>query len=386
MYGETIYHSHSHAVLTIQPVDPHSRADVRHFMALPHRLYDGDPRWIPPLNSECRVALDRARHPFYEHSDASFFTALRNGRPVARLGVLEHRPHNAAHTRRDASFTMFECEDDLDVAAALFDAAFSWARARGLERMVGPRGLGALDGYGVLVDGFDRPQLMTMTNYNPPSYPALLERLGFAKEVDFVSYELDRETFVMPEVVRHAAAKAESQLRIVRYPTRRALVRAARRIGATYNAAFVDNWEFYPLTDREVDFVVDEVRLLADPRLMTFIAANGDIVGFVLAFPDVSAALRRMRGRLTPLGIVRLLHERSHTTRVALNGAGIVPQHQGRGGNALLYTQIERAVRASRFRTAELPQVAETAVKMRSDLERLGARPIKRHRVFARDL
>jgi hypothetical protein len=373
-------------MLAIEPVDAQSRRDVRRFIELPYLLYSRDPKWVPPLRSDARAVLDRERHPFYEHSDASYFVAARAGQVVGRLGVLEHRPYNRVHATRHAAFTLFECEDDSDAACALFDAAFAWARARGLDRIVGPRGLGALDGYGVLVDGFDRPQLMTMTNYNPRWHPTLLERLGFAKEVDFVSYELDRDTFVMPGVVRHAAARAESALRIVRYPTRRALVEAARRIGETYNRAFVDNWEYYPLTAREVDFVVDQVRPLADPRLMTFIAAGDDIVGFVLAFPDVSAALRSMRGRLTPWGIARLLRERSRATRVALNGAGILPEHQGRGGNALLYVQIERAVRQSQFQTAELPQVAETAVKMRADLERLGARPIKRHRVFAREL
>jgi hypothetical protein len=373
-------------MLTIEAVDVRSRRDVRRFLDLPHRLYRGDPRWVSPLGAEAHVALNPERHPFYEHSEASFFVARRGAEVNGRLGVLEHRPYNRAHGTTSASFTLFECEDDEDTAAGLFERAFDWARDRGLNRIVGPRGLGALDGYGVLVDGFDRPQLMTMTNYNPPSYPRLLERLGFGKEVDFVSYELDRETFVMPDAIRRAAARAEPRLRLVRYPTRRALVRAARRIGETYNRAFVDNWEYYPLTDREVDFVVDQVRPLADPRLMTFIAAGDEIVGFVLAFPDVSAALRSMRGRLTPWGVLRLLRERAHATRVALNGAGILPEHQGHGGNAMLYVQIERAVRESRFRTAELPQVAETAVKMRADLERLGARPIKRHRVFGRDL
>jgi GNAT superfamily N-acetyltransferase len=363
-----------------------SRTDVRRFLELPFNIYRHDRRWVPPLHADGRLALDRARHPFYEHSDATFLLAERDGHVAGRLGVIEHRPYNRAHATRHASFTMFECLNDIEIGASLFDRAAEWARARGLTRMVGPRGLGALDGYGILIDGFDRPQLMTMTNYNPRWYPEMLEGLGFGKEVDFVSYELDRDTFVMPDTVRRAAAKAGSELRVVRYPTRRKLVQAARRIGETYNRAFVNNWEYYPLTAREVDFVVKQVRPLADPRLMTFIAAGEEIVGFVLAFPDVSDALKALGGRLTPWGIARLLHARARATRVALNGAGIVPEFQGHGGNALLYLQIERAVRESRFRTAELPQVAETAVKMRADLERLGARPIKTHRVFARAL
>jgi hypothetical protein len=283
-------------MLTIEELDPRSRADVRRFVEFPFDLYRADPFWVPPLRTDARVALDPARHPFYEHSDARFFLAGRGGRVSGRIGVLEHRPYNRAHGTHQASFTLFDCQDDAEAARALFDRALDWARGRGLTRLVGPRGLGALDGYGVLVHGFDRPQLMTMTGYNPPYYARLLESLGFAKEVDFVSCEIDRATFVMPEAVRRAAARAESTLRIVRYPTRRALVRAARGIGDTYNRAFAGNWEYYPLSAREVDFVVGQVRPLADPRLMTFIAAGDAIVGFVLAFPDVSRALRAARG------------------------------------------------------------------------------------------
>jgi GNAT superfamily N-acetyltransferase len=193
---------------------------------------------------------------------------------------------------------------------------------------------------------------------------------------------LTSAAFTMPDVVRRAAARAAGTLRIVQYANKRALVRAARSIGDTYNAAFTKNWEYYPLTVREIDFLVEQVRPLVNHRLMTFIAAGEEIVGFVLAFPDVSAALQRARGRLTPWSLARLLVERHRTRSVALNGAGILPSYQGRGGNALLYTQIERAVREGGFDRAELPQVAESATRMRADLERLGATPIKTHRVY----
>jgi hypothetical protein len=374
-------------VLEIQQVDVRSAAAVRQFIDLPFRVYRGNTQWVPPLRRDVRETLDPCRHPFYEHSEATFFVAVRKGEPVARIAVLEHRPYNQWHQVRQASFTLFECaEGEAEAARELFARAFAWASSRRLVRIVGPKGFGALDGYGLLIDGFDRRQLMTMTNYNPAWYRELVESLGFDKEVDFVTYELSRRTFVMPEGVHAAAKRASQTLRIVRYPSRRALVREARRIGETYNGAFVNNWEYYPLSEKEIAFVVDQVRPLADPRLMTFIAAGRRIVGFVLAFPDVSQAMQRMNGRLTPWGIAGLLWDRQRTRRVALNGAGILPEYQGRGGNALLYTQIERAVRSSSFEDAELPQVAESAKRMRRDLERLGARAIKVHRVYGRDV
>lgn len=389
--------------LQVDQVDPSSRRSVRRFVDVPFLVYGNrpaggflgglgagggrpaDPNWVPPLRRESALALDRRRHPFYEHSDAAFFVARRDSLDVGRVAALEHRPYNRWHDVAHASFAFFECQEGDDEAArALFGRLFEWAAQRGLTQVVGPRGLSAFDGYGLLIHGFDRRQLMTMTNYNPPSYRSVVEGLGFEKEVDFVTYELERATFVMPEAVRRAAERAAGTLEIVRYPSRRALIQAARSIGHTYNRSFVRNWEYYPLSDREIDFAVQQIRPLADHRLMTFIAAGDQIVGFVLAFADVSRALQRMGGRLTPWGIARLLAERRRSARVALNGAGILPEYRGRGGNALLYMQIERAVRSAAFTHAELPQVAETAERMRRDLQVLGATPIKTHRVYGR--
>lgn len=373
-------------MLTTESIDPGRGADVRRFLEVPERLYRGDPNRVPPLRREAALLLNRSRHPFYDHSDASFFVAVRRGRVVGRVGALELRPYNLVHGVRHVSLTMFDCEDDPEAAGALFARVFEWGHARKLDRAVGPRGLSALDGYGVLVSGFEHRQLMTMTGYNARWYPRLLEAHGFGKEVDFVTYQLSSATFIMPPAVRRAAARAETSLRVVQYASKGALLRAARGIGETYNRAFTGNWEFYPLTVREVDFLIEQVRPLVDHRLMTFIAAGSEIVGFVLAFPDVSAALQRAGGRLTPWGILRLLLARRRASSVALNGAGILPQYHGRGGNALLYVQLERAIRAGGFARAELPQVAETAARMRRDLERLGAVPIKTHRVYSRQL
>jgi hypothetical protein len=206
--------------------------------------------------------------------------------------------------------------------------------------------------------------------------------------VDFVTFLLDRFSFKMSERVRRVAdrLRARGPLRVAAFPSKRALKQAAPAIGRAYNDAFVNNWEFYPLSQREIDLMVEQLLLIADPRFIKVIYDGERVVGFLLAFPDLSAAIQRARGRLTPWGLADLLLEMRRTTWVALNGAGILPEYHGRGGNALLYTEIERTILDSRFEYAELPQVADTAVQMRRDLEELGARPLKTHRVYTRDL
>ncbi|MFO3796250.1 MAG: N-acetyltransferase family protein, partial [Anaerolineales bacterium] len=328
------------------------------------------------------------KHPFYEHSEAEFFLALDGNEVVGRIAVLENKPFNRYHQAKDAEFYFFECVDDQGVAAQLFDAAIDWARKRGLTRLVGPKGMSPFDGYGILVEGFEHRQMMTMMNYNYPYYPRLIEALGFEKEVDFVSCYLHARSFDIPErVVRIAQRVAErGHLQVKSFKSKRELIQWAPRIGQTYNKAFVNNWEYYPLSEREIKFVVDTIMLVADPRLIKIILHQDEVVGFLFAFPDVSAALQRARGHLNPISLADLLLEMRRTKWVSGNGMGILPEHQGHGGNALLYYEMGKTIREFGFEHVEMTQVAETAVQMRADLKNLNGQEYKNHRVYRKNL
>lgn len=375
-------------MISLHPVDTASRTDVRRFLHLPFELYRGHPLWVPPILIDAATQLNRRKHPFYEHSEAEFFLAQRDGQDVGRIALLENRRYNEYHAKRQAQFYLFECIEDFEVARVLFERGYDWARARGLNQLVGPKGFSALDGYGMLVEGFEFRPAMTMMNYNPPYYPRFMEQLGFRKEVDFVSCYLSADRFRLPERIHHIAERAarRSGLVVRRFRSKRELVAWAPRIGRAYNQAFVNNWEYYPLTDREIAFLTNNLMSVADPRLIKIITHGEDVVGFLFAFPDVSAAIQRSRGRLLPFGLIDLLIEFKRTKWVAINGAGILPEFQGRGGNALLYSEMEKTIREAGFRHADLTQVAESAVQMRRDLENIGGVPYKNHRVFIRDL
>jgi len=373
-------------MLTIERADTRDRAQVRRFVGLPYRLYRGNGQWVPPLWEDAALPLNRQKHPFYEYSEAEFFLARREGRDVGRIAALENRHYNEYHGTKQAQFYCFDCEEDAEAAGALFERAFEWARRRGLTEMVGPKGFGALDGYGLLVEGFEHRAAMTMMNYNYAYYPRLVERLGFEKEVDFVSGYIHSESFRLPERVHRIADRVQQRgtLTVKRFRSKRELMGWAGRIGAAYNKAFVNNWEYVPLTEREIKLLTDNITLVADPRLIKIMTHGDEVVGFLFAFPDVSAALQRARGRLLPLGLPDLLLEMRRTKWLALNGAGILPEFQGHGGNAVLYAEMEHTVRDYHFEHADLTQVAESAVQMRRDLENLGGRAYKNHRVYRR--
>lgn len=375
-------------MIKIEKVDTGSKKQVERFVEIPYRLYKGHPQWVPPLRIDARMYLNRTKHPFYEHSDADFFIASQDGRDVGRIAALENRPYNEYHNKKIAQFYFFDCEENMDIATTLFDAAFDWARSRGLNQIVGPKGMGPLDGYGILIEGFEHRQMMTMMNYNYPYYPVFLERMGFEKEVDFVSCYIKTSDFNLPERIHHIADRVlqRGTLSVHRFKNKAELKKWAGKIGEAYNNSFVNNWEYYPLTNNEIKFVLDNIILVADHRLIKVIVNKEDVVGFLFGFPDVSAALQRANGNLLPFGIFDLLLEMRRTKWIALNGAGILPKFHGHGGNALLYSEMEKTMKDYHFLHADLTQVAETAVQMRHDLENVGGKAYKNHRVFRKSL
>lgn len=376
-------------MINIHKVDLKSKAEINRFIQIPFDLYAGHPQWTPPFIVDVKTMMNPDKHPFYEHSDAEFFIAEKDGEDVGRVAALENKPFNKYHNAKDAEFYLFECVNDQEVANALFETVFEWAKDRGLNKLVGPKGFGPLDGYGIQIEGFEHHQMMNMMNYNYPYYRDLVENLGFTKVVDFVSSYIDPQAFQLPPKVRKASeiAKKRGTFEIVKFKNKRHLKEWAGRIGEAYNKAFVKNWEYYPLSDREIDFVVDNVMTIVDPEMIKIIAKDSEVVGFLFPFPDVTQAMKKNKGKLGPIEILRLLIEVRKTDWVSFNGIGILPEYQGLGGNAIMYAELEKSVHQNtQFVHSELTQVAETAKQMRKDLENLGVRFYKNHRVYQRDL
>ncbi len=375
-------------MITIEKVDTTSKKQVNEFVEFPFRIYKGVKEWVPPILSDIKLMLNSQKHPFYEHSDAEFFVARENGEMLGRIALLENKLSNKYHDKKQACFYLFESVDDYSVAEKLFNHGFEWAKKRNLNNILGPKGLSSFDGYGFLVEGFDKRQMMTMMNYNLPNYPQFVEKMGFKKVVDWVSSYADIPNFILPEKVKEAAKRVEEhgKFKVLKFKNKGEIKKWAWRIGQAYNKSFVNNWEYYPLTDNEIKFVLDNILVVAVPDLIKIITYKDEAVGFLLAFPDISAALQKYQGRLSPMALIAYMSELNKTDWVSFNGIGILPELHGMGGNALLFNEIFKSANSHHFRHGELTQVAETAKEMRKDLQNLGVKPYKNHRIYGKDI
>jgi hypothetical protein len=374
-------------MVTVDKIDINSKSQVNDFVMFHYKLYKNCPQWVPPFIDDIKTMMNPNKHPFYEHSDAEFFVARHNGEIVGRIAAMEIKPYNKYHETRQSVFNLFDTIDDEEVTNALFERVFDWSRKRGLDTLVGPKGFTAFDGYGIQIEGHDHRQMMIMMNYNYPYYQKLVENLGFEKEVDFVSCYLPTEKLILPERVHEIARRVQERgkFKVIKFKNKKDMLTWADPLGEAYNQTFVKNWEYYPLSKHEIDFMVKNLMTFLDYRLLKLITYNDKIIGFLIAFPDISAALQRQGGKVTPWGILDYLIDLKRTDWISLNGMGILPEYQGLGGNALLYTEMEKtALGFNQFKYAELTNVAETTKQMRADLKNVGGEEYKNHRVYHR--
>lgn len=374
------------AVVVEEVASDHGRA-AGQFIDFPHQLYRGCDNWVPRFRRDVRAMLAR-RHPFFKRGHACFFVASRNGRALGTIAAIENASFNLAHRSRIGHFHFFDCVDDGNVSRALFAAAFDWLRSRGMQSVAGPFGFGFM-GAGALVDGFEHRAAMTMMAYNYPYYARLFEGDGLTKYKDQYSMFIDAAAFRLPDKVRRVAeiALKRGSFEVPELRSKKDLRRRAQDIGRVYNESFQSHGDdFTPLSEQEIAQISADLVAVADPSLIKLLVSKGSVAGFLFGFPDLSAAIQRSRGRITPWSVIDLLLEYRRADRLIINGAGILPQHQRLGGNALLYFMMENVASRRRFVALDAVQVMETTELMLADLKTLGGRVFKVHRIYQRSL
>jgi hypothetical protein len=239
---------------------------------------------------------------------------------------------------------------------------------------------------GVLVSGFEHRPAFGIP-YNPPYYPRFLEASGFRPMDEVVSGYLDART-PFPEVIHRASERIQQRrgLRVLRFRTRRDLRAFIPRLRDLYNDSLAGTVDNTPLSVEDAEAMAQQLLWFADPKLIKILMKDDDPVGFLFAYPDISAALQRTRGRLWPFGWIRLLRELKQTRWVNINGAAIIERYRGLGGTAILFSEMQRSVIEGGFLYADLVQVGTANDRMQREMRDLGITFYKRHCMYERSL
>jgi hypothetical protein len=262
-----------------------------------------------------------------------------------------------------------------------------WAKMRGLNHIYGPKGFTALDGMGLLVRGFEHRPAFGIA-YNPDYYPKMLSDMGFNGSPEVLSGYLGRDV-QFPEKVFEVARRVQERrgLKVINFRTRGDLRRMIPGLKDMYNASLPGTHDNVPLTDEEAQAMASQLIWFADPRLIKIIFnAEDQPVGYLFAYPDISAAMQRTRGRLFPFGWADMLLELRRTTWTNINGAGIAEQYRGMGGTALLFAEMYKSFRDNpRFQHAEIVQIGSDNERMLNELRGMGIDFYKGHQMFSKE-
>ncbi len=85
--------------------------------------------------------LNQRTHPFYEHSKAASFVVEDDEKVIGRITFLDNQRFKKIRRGKHWFFCYYESVNDIQVSYLLFEASFNWTRKRGLDKIIGPKGL-----------------------------------------------------------------------------------------------------------------------------------------------------------------------------------------------------------------------------------------------------
>ena len=355
--------------------------ELRQFLELPYRFYRGDPYWVPPLRIAQKELFDRRKHPFYRHAEVQCFLALRNGDCLGRIAAIHDRNYNDFHQEEAGHFGFFECVEDQAVADALLGAARQWLASRGARIFRGPVNPSTNYECGLLVEGFDSSPVVMMT-YNPPYYGSLLEGAGLRKAKDLYAYFVATDDFTIERVERVATRSTERQGMRVRPIRMDAFQEEVELVWKVYNSAWSRNWGFVPMTRDEFLFMARDMRMILKPELVLLGEVHGQVVGFALALPDINQALKHARGRILPLGLLKILYHKRSILSVRIIVLGVLEVYRTVGVAAGFYRELFRQGTRLGYRDCEMSWVLEDNTLMNRSIEAIGGRRYKTYRIY----
>ena len=376
--------------LRLQRVE--DRPTLKRFLDMPAGLYASDPHWVRPLLFERLQHLDPQKNPYFEHAEVAYWLALRGERPVGRISAQVDELVQELHGEGIGHFGFVEAPDDPAVFEALFEAAESWLRDRGMVRVLGPFNLSINEECGLLVDGFEHPPQI-MTGHARPYYGPSLERLGYRKAKDLRAYEVDVIP-KLPDGIQRILRRAEGEPRLrLRNLRMSRLQRDFRIIRDIFNDAWAENWGFLPFTEAEIEKLCKDLRPLLRAHSCKIAYWNGEPAAFMLTLPDLNSLISDLDGRLLPFGwaklVGRVLRGRYPRARVPL--LGVRRKHQNRlPGTFMTLLLIDRFRTDWRHRhgleRGELSWILEDNESMKRILAAIHSVHYKTYRIYQKAL
>lgn len=368
-----------------------TKSELKRFIRFNYEFYKDNPYSVPDLYDDMLNTFSPKKNAAFEFCEADYFLALRDGKIVGRVAAIINRRANETWNRKTVRFGWIDFIDDMEVSTALIDTVKQWGKERGMTEIEGPLGFTDMDAEGMLVEGFD--QLSTMaTIYNYPYYPQHMERLGLSKSADWVEMKIYVPDTI-PEKHRRISdiIAKRYNLHIRKLKSKKEVRQSgvAHDIFRLINDAYTPLFGYSRMTERQIDQYVKMYVPVLDLRMVSIVEnEQNEIVAVGISMASLSRALQKAKGRLLPFGWYHLLKalmwKRPKVLDLLL--VAVRPDYQGKGVNALLFTDLIPVYKELGFEYAESNPELEMNEKVQNQWQYFKTEQHKRRRCFKVDI
>jgi ribosomal protein S18 acetylase RimI-like enzyme len=363
------------------------KKDLRTFIFLPAKIHADHKNWMPPLYMDEWDFYNPAKNKAFSYCDTILLLAYRENKPVGRIMGIINRPYNESHGEKTVRFEHLEAYDDEQVVHALLDAIEKWGLDKGMNKVVGPFGFSDKDPEGLQIDGFDHPPVM-VTACNLPYLPKYVESRHYEKKTDCLDYLIDLEEGI-PEIYGRIFERILKNTPYVlkEFTKTSALKPYIIPVFELINKTYKDLYGFHPMDEQEMKDMASRYLPILDPRFVKMAVDKDDtIVAFVIGLPNMTKGFQRSRGKLLPFGLFHILYAVKTAKQLDMMLGAVDESCRGRGLDILIGWTLMQSARKAGMKTMETHLVLETNTAMRAEYERMGAKLIKRFRIFQKDL
>lgn len=363
------------------------KRELKQFIYLAEELHRDHPMWMPPLYMDEWDYFDPKKNRAFAYCDTTLMLAEKDGRLVGRVLGIINRRHNEHVKEQTARFALLESTKDQEVLHALLDHVESWARAKGMTKVIGPFGFNDQDPEGFQVEGFEHHPTI-VTYYNFPWLIPMLEAEGYGKETDYVVYKVPAPKAI-PELMLKVAERVERRgFREVGLRSKKDVKKYIVPVLRLMNEAYQGIYGYSVLDEQEMHDLAKKYLMMLDIRFLKIVAKDDEVVGFMIAMPDLSQAFIKSRGRLLPFGWIPFLRElkRKRFHQLDLLLAGIKEEYRGKGLDMLIGREMALSIIEAGVEVLDSHHELETNTRVRAEMERQGGVVYKRYRIFQKPL
>lgn len=369
-----------------------TKAELKNFIMFPWKIYKGNNYWVPPLINDSKKTLMPLINPETRNKECELYMAFLDGEPAARIFTSFDKTLNQKKHANMGFFSMFECIDNIKVAKAIFDKAFSWFRKHDIDLIRGPVSIDGADrdeNKGLLIDSFDKPPVL-LNSYNPEYYIKLFKECGFEKDYDVFAYYLDRNKLFDKDpsrVIEYAKKKYDFKVDTINL---KKVDREIDDIKYVLDLAVPDEWEdLVPPSLDDIRVIAKDLITFVDPDLIAIARTNDTTnrpIGFAIALPDYNQVLIHLNGHINPLSIIKYAWYKRKIDAARIFIMFVIPEYRKKGVSFAIYHQIFLKGSEKGYLWGEGSTIGEENLDMRNDIEKMGGEKYKTYRIFKKEL